>query len=473
MTSSLQCFFLLATPVINSQGRRSALNTAPARRSARCCAATAEVPPRAEIIEDATIKVRAERMVAGGDSMTRLDDGRVAFITGALPGELVDASIRNNRKDFMKVTTQQVIEPSPQRLVPECQHRLEGCGGCGWAHFDADGQFEAKIGIVKESLRRIGRFDEGQVESLVKKGAKLETNGYRTTIRLVGIEGGGVGFREERSDEVVPIKHCNVAHENLSRVLPDIKMDPGIRLTLRTSVATGEITARWAPPEKRRGEKPQHRFNIKAVNASKTPVVSGLGPDVHFGDKAFLEETIAGTKLRVSAPSFFQSGAASAELLVEAVQRAAPELATADHAVDAYGGVGLFAATIMREAKHITLIETATSSVLDAQENLSAQREDRSFDILEMNIAKWEPDTAVDVIVADPSRTGLGKAGVTAIVGAEAPVVVLVSCDPVSLARDAKWLAREDYIMESVEVLDLFPQTPHVECVTRFVKQGS
>ncbi|MEP4650780.1 MAG: TRAM domain-containing protein, partial [Ilumatobacter sp.] len=93
------------------------------------------------------LTVRAERMVAGGDAMARLEDGRVAFVTGALPGEEVEVEVRNDRKDFVKATVTEVLEPSPDRVVPTCPHRREGCGGCGWMHFDTDAQIAAKGGI--------------------------------------------------------------------------------------------------------------------------------------------------------------------------------------------------------------------------------------------------------------------------------------------------------------------------------------
>jgi len=416
------------------------------------------------------VTLRTERMVAGGDAMARLEDGRVAFVSGALPGEEVEVEIRNDRKDFVKASVTDVLEPSPSRVVPPCPHRRAGCGGCGWMHFDPEAQFVAKVEIVAESLRRVGRFDEDTVESLIRRGGAVEPYGYRTTIRLVGLPDGGVGFREERSDEVVRIDHCQVAHDNLSRVLREIDVAPGVELTLRTSAATDGVTARWTRPEdrKRRNEK-------RRSNAAPGKSVSGLPADVHIGDRAFLVERIAGRNLQVSAPSFFQSGPAAAELLVDAVGRAAPELSTADHAVDAYGGVGLFAVTVMHDVRHVTLIESARSSCFDAKENLSSRAGSgsKSVDIVRSDVGDWKPaDDAdpIDVVVADPARSGLAKPGTAAMVRMGAPVIVLVSCDPVSLARDARLLADEGYRMESVEVLDLFPQTPHVECVTRFVR---
>jgi 23S rRNA (uracil1939-C5)-methyltransferase len=415
--------------------------------------------------------LRAERMVAGGDAMSRLDDGRVAFITGALPGEEVEIAIRNDRKDFVKATVTEVLDPSPSRVTPPCPHRRAGCGGCGWMHFDPEAQFAAKVEIVAESLRRVGRFEEDMVEAVIRLGGAVEPYGYRTTIRLVGLAGGGVGFREERSDEVVRIDHCQVAHDNLSRVLREIDVAPGVELTLRTSAATDGVTARWTRPEDR-----QRRNEKRRSNAAPGQSVSGLPADVHIGDRAFIVERIADRNLQVSAPSFFQSGPVAAELLVDAVGRAAPELATADHAVDAYGGVGLFAATVMNEVRHVTLIESARSSCFDAKENLSnrAGNGPKSVDIVRSDVGDWKPADGmapIDVVVADPARSGLAKPGTAAVVRMGAPVVVLVSCDPVSLARDARLLADEGYTMESVEVLDLFPQTPHVECVTRFVRK--
>ncbi|MFN3254065.1 MAG: class I SAM-dependent RNA methyltransferase [Ilumatobacter sp.] len=426
-----------------------------------------------DAIESNRVKLRLDRLVAGGEAMGRLDDGRVAFVRGGLAGEEVDARVLNDRKDFVRAhvdSVDDVLEASVERVVPTCPHRRAGCGGCGWMHLSTAAQFDAKVDIVKESLRRIGRLDDGVVDAVVRAGGSVEPFGYRTTLRLTGIaasDGGGVGFREERSDEVVAIDHCQVAHENISRLLRDLEVAPGVELTLRTSVATGGVTARWTKPEdrRRRGER---RRKI-AADAGGRGAVSGLPSDVHIGDRAFLTERIAGANLMVSAPSFFQSGAQAAELLVDAVERTAPELGRAKHALDAYGGVGLFAATVMRPARHVTLVESSRSSTLDAAVNL----ETRSASIVRTDVAKWVlPDGSppIDVIVADPARPGLAKPGVGALVATSAPVLILVSCDPGSMARDAFLLAEAGYRLESVEVLDLFPQTHHVETVARFAR---
>ncbi len=377
--------------------------------------------------------------------MGRADDGRVVFVAGALPGELVDVTVVAEKKDFLRAVVELVLEPSDDRQVPVCAHRRAGCGGCGWMHLAPVAQLRAKAEIVRESLRRVGRLDSDVVDGLVQVGSAVEPFGYRTTIRVVGGPDGTLGYREEGSDRVVPITSCPIAESSLSRLLTVIELDPGVEITLRTSVVTGAITAIWSR---------DHRRGVR-----------GLPSSVHIGERAWLTERIAGVDLRVSAASFFQSGAQGAELLVAAVARAAPELAGAAHAVDAYGGVGLFAATAMAGVGQVTLIESSKSACFDAEHNLAG----RSATVVRSEVGRWKPAGAVDVAVADPARSGLGKPGVDALTAASPQVFVLVSCDPVSLARDVTLLAGHGYRPESVEVLDLFPNTPHVETVTRFV----
>ena len=396
------------------------------------------------------MQLTPDRLVAGGDAMAHDPDGRVVFVDGALPGEVVEVEILTSKKDFAKARLVSIIERSPARDSPSCSHRRAGCGGCDWMHLQPAAQHDAKVEIVRESLRRIGRLDAAGVDEIVVAGAAVSPFGYRTTIRVVGGPDGTVGFREQASDRVVPVTSCPVAESKLSRLLAVIEVDEGAELTLRTSVATGAITAIW---DKR------YRKSIR-----------GLPSEVHIGERAWLTERIAGRDLRVSAGSFFQSGAQAAELLVAAVATAAPELATAHHAVDAYGGVGLFAATAMSAAEQVTVIESGKSACLDAEHNLTG----RDARVVRAEVTGWTPPTGdgpsrpVDVIVADPARPGLGKPGVQALAAAGAPVLVLVSCDPVSLARDVTLLGAAGYRPERVEVLDLFPNTHHVETVTRF-----
>jgi 23S rRNA (uracil1939-C5)-methyltransferase len=401
------------------------------------------------------MQLTPDRLVAGGDAMARDADGRVVFVEGALPGEVVEVEIDVTKKDFARGHLVDIVEPSPFRDSPSCSHRRNGCGGCDWMHLQPEAQLDAKVEIVRESLRRVGRLAPEVVDALVERGGAVSPFGYRTTIRVVGGPNGAVGYRAANSNDVVEVTSCPIAASKLSRLLPVIEADEGAELTLRTSVATGAITAIWDKKYRK--------------------AVRGVPPKVHIGERAWLTERVAGHDLRVSAGSFFQSGAQAAELLVAAVKRSAPELVGAHHAVDAYGGVGLFAVAAMDGAQHVTVIESSKSACLDAEHNLAA----RSASVVRADVSGWAPPAGVgptppvDVIVADPARPGLGKPGVAALAAAGARVLVLVSCDPVSLARDVSLLADAGYVAERVEVFDLFPNTHHVETVTRFVSRGS
>ena len=389
------------------------------------------------------IQVRPERFVAGGEALARDVDGRVVFVRGGLPGELIDLHITEQKQDWSRGVAVGVHERSEHRVEPPCPHRVAGCGGCDWQHLSVPAQGDAKTDIVLDALRRTAKLPDANVVT----GPSVPSAGYRTTIRVIGDRHGRAAYRREGSHDAVEAEGCLVADQRLRQVLESMLITPDLEVTLRTSVATGEVTARW---DVQSGE------------------VAGLADDVKVGPNAHLIEVVSGATLRVSSGSFFQSGPAAAELLVEAVQRAAPELACAGTVVDAYAGVGLFAAAAVRPEAFVITVENSKSAVADCTVNMRG----RTALIVLSEFGRWRPsaDVSVDVVIADPARTGLSKPGVATTAAIGAPVVVLVSCDPVALARDAQLLQRAGYRHDGTEVLDLFPHTHHVEAVTRFVR---
>lgn len=387
-------------------------------------------------------RVVAERLIAGGEAIARQPDGRVVFVGGALPGEDVTVTISEAKRDWARGTVAELHSRSPHRVEPPCRRRLQGCGGCDWQHLAVAEQLPAKAGIVVDALRRTARLADPQVRA----GGAVPSTGYRTTIRVIGDDGEHASYRRERSHDTVHATGCLIAHPALTAALDDVRIPTGVELSLRVSAATGEMTALW---DTARGE------------------VIGLPPRTRTGPNASLVEVVAGHDLRVSAASFFQSGPQAAGLLVDAVARAAPELETAEHVVDAYGGVGLFAVAAVPRRCRVTLIESSRIAVADAVHNLAG----RAADVVRAAVGDWYPsgDESVDVVIADPARAGLGRPGVAAVARSAPTVLVLVSCDPVSLARDTALLAAAGYRHDGTEVLDLFPHTHHVEAVTRFV----
>lgn len=374
--------------------------------------------------------------------MARDDDGRVVFVRGALPEEDVTVTLTDAKRDWARGVATEIHQASTARVVPPCPHRREGCGGCDWQHVTADQQLAAKLDIVVDALRRTGKLSDPEV----RPGRSVPSTGYRTTIRLVGGADGRPSYRVERSHDTVAASGCLIAHPGLVEVIDGLTVPEHLEVTLRVSAATGEITARWDSGE---GD------------------VSGLPEGVGVGPASSLYEHVAGHQFRVSAGSFFQSGPAAAELLVEAVARSARELGHASHVLDAYAGVGLFAVAATPREAHLTVVETSRSAIADARVNLDGR--DAQFERLEIGAWRADRGRPIDVAIADPARTGLGRPGVAALTRCEPDVVVLVSCDPVALARDAGLLAAAGYRHDGTEVLDLFPHTHHVEGVTRFV----
>lgn len=390
------------------------------------------------------VRVRPERFVAGGEALAHDDDGRVVFVRGGVPGDDVDIVTTERHGDWSRGVVTAVRSPGPDRVEPPCPRRRASCGGCDWQHVAVPAQLVAKTDIVRDALRRTARLPDAEV----RIGASVPAEGYRTTVRVVGDDLGRAAFRRDRSHDTVPAAGCIVAHPNLLPLLDAIEVTPGLEVTLRTSAATGALTARWDPSK---------------------GSVAGLPADAGVGADAMLVEEVAGHRLRVSAGSFFQSGPAAAELLVHAVRRAAPELATAALVADLYAGVGLFAVAAAPPSAQVVTVETSRSAVADCRANLAG----RPARVEQGEVARWRPDpgSAVDVVVADPARSGLGKPGVGAVVASGAPVLALVSCDPVAMARDVSLLGRQGYRLAGTEVLDLFPHTHHVECVSRFVRE--
>lgn len=389
-------------------------------------------------------RVNPERFVAGGEALAHDGDGRVVFVRGGLPGDDVTVEIVDDKGDWARGVVTEVHVRSADRVEPPCERRTEGCGGCDWQHLAVPAQLPAKLEILRDAMRRTGKLPDAELTL----GGSVAPSGYRTTIRVVGDADGRPAYRMDRSHDTVAASGCLIAHPGLLPVLDSMRLTPELEATLRVSVATGEMTARW---DRRHGD------------------VVRLPDSVETGAAAMLHEDVAGHRFRVSAGSFFQSGPAAAELLVAAVRRAAPELATASSVLDAYAGVGLFALAATEPSTQLFTVETSKSAIADCRANLDG----RAARIERGEAGAWRPDPGlrIDVAIADPARSGLGRPGVAAMTAAAAPVFVLVSCDPVALARDAGLLGRHGYRHDGSEVLDLFPHTHHVEAVTRFVRE--
>lgn len=390
-------------------------------------------------MEPLTLEISS--IVAGGNGLARDADGRVTFVAGALPGERVEVEVTQRKKDFARATVSSIIDVSPDRVEPPCRFVAAGCGGCDWQHIEPTAQRRFKAAIVADALRR-----QAHVEVEVSLGPDLPATAYRTSVRGVAVDG-RFGFRARSSHDVVAVDPCLVVHPLLAELIADGRFPDG-EVVLRAGAATGERLVVVA------------REDDLTVVPPDVRVVSE--PALRGGKRSWYFEELAGRRWRISAHSFFQSRPDGAEALVASVAAALDGTDPQGHLVDLYGGVGLFAGALPT-AGPVTLVESAASSVADARVNLA----DRQVRIVKADVEHWGAAHA-EAVVADPPRAGLGAKGVAHVAATKAARVVLVSCDPAALGRDARLLGEAGYVLQHSELIDLFPHTSHVEVVSRF-----
>lgn len=382
-------------------------------------------------------------MATGGRGLARTPDGHVVFVDGALPGESVDADLTSDEGRFLEASTATVLRASPRRRQPPCVLVAAGCGGCDLSHAEPSLQRDLKRAVVEDCLRRIGQMDELPE---ISAGPELATDGFRTSVRAAVDRSGRAGMRARSRHHPVLGPSCRVAHPLAEELLIEGRYPGSSEVTIRVGARTGE---RMVVVD---GELSQVRVpgDVAVVDAGQP-------------GGAVIHELVDGRRFRISAPSFFQSRPDGADALVAVVRDGVGGGGPPDRLVDLCCGVGLFAATVPAES--VVAVESARSSVDDARHNLAGAVSVGSATVLRRRFADWVP-TPADAVIADPARAGLARVGVAKVVACGAPTVALVSCDPASMARDVGLFLAEGYAAERITLVDLFPDTHHIETVT-------
>jgi 23S rRNA (uracil1939-C5)-methyltransferase len=459
-----------------------------------------------------------EKLIYGGDGLARLppdpnqsDDrsrGKAVFVPFVLAGEKIEASLTENKSGFARARANQIVESSPHRVPPACPYFVR-CGGCHYQHASYKHQIEIKKEILRENLRRIAKLE--LTTEIQAYPSPLWNYRNRSRLQVSNHPEFAAGYFRFSSHELLPVEECPISSPLINRAIAALwqagragKVVDGIReieffaneddskmlveLFCTSQAKRAEVRA-WA--EEFCAVMPQIVGTAvirENANGAPEPLVSVGAPELIYKARY--------SSFRVSAGSFFQTNRFLIDQLIDIVTCGG----SGELAVDLYAGVGLFSTALARNFRHVISVESSQTAAGDLAYNLprngravrsateqylySALRASRadagdwpakSRGVLEKGRDREGelPQQYLhtpDRIVVDPPRGGLGDRVARALANWNAPRVTYVSCDPATLARDLVPLRAAGYGIEAVHLVDLFPQTFHLESVLQLVK---
>ncbi len=438
------------------------------------------------------LRLLCEDLAFGEDGVCRIG-GYVVFVPRVLPGELVEVRITRAGRKFGRGEPVRIVRPSKDRVEPRCRH-FGDCGGCTWQHIRYEAQAKAKEDLLRSLLRH--RVSPAAAAAVAPVAAMAEPWGFREKVQLAVQGRPGrplVGFYRLRTHDVVDIAECPVQPDDaLARamaakaILAARRVPPwdertgrgAVRhLLLRGGRATGDahmvvVTGRMEAPglsgalaDLEGVEPPLSGISVN-LNDRETSIVLGRLTE-HVSGRRTWRERIGGILFEVGPTAFFQTNARAAETLVEEVRRAVPA-DPSSRVLDLYAGVGLFALTLAGRVGSVTAVEAHPAAAREGERNARGNGI-RNCLWRSGPVEKVVADPALgrfDVVVADPPRDGLGAGVLEGILrGCRPRRLVLVSCDPLTLARDLSLAESRGGKVVRVLPVDMFPHTHHLEAV--------
>ena len=443
------------------------------------------------------LTVTIEDLTADGEGIGKAG-GFPLFIKDAVPGDVVRCSVMKLKKTYGYARLQKILEASPDRVAPGCPI-ARSCGGCQLQHMSYEAQLRFKTRRVEEALRRIGGLTDMKV--LPALGMQ-EPWHYRNKAQVpVGRDRNGfvvMGFYAQHSHDIIPQEDCAISFPESKAVLRTVKewmVQYGIspydeasgtgvlrHVLARKGMRTGQILVCLVSRKQKIRHEQELADMLRAavpgfttltvnVNAGRDNVILGREGYVAFGP-GFIEDEIGGLRFRISPESFFQVNSEQMEVLYgKALEYAG---LTGDETVwDLYSGIGTISLFLAKKARHVYGVEIVPQAVRNARENARLNGiTNVTFHegAVEEVLPAWReahPEVQIDVIVVDPPRKGLDLTCLETICRIAPPKVVYVSCDPATLARDLALFREHGYRADTVQPVDQFCQTMHVECVTR------
>jgi 23S rRNA (uracil1939-C5)-methyltransferase len=428
------------------------------------------------------LQLTIEKLVYGGDGLARLPadergPGKAVFLPFVLEGERIEASLLEQKRGFARGRLETILQTSLKRVEPHCRY-FQRCGGCHYQHTSYEHQLEIKAAILKENLRRIAKLDL-ETEIAIHPSPPFNYRN-RTRLRVQATPEFALGYYKFNSHELLPVEECPVSSPLINRAiaafwqmgragtLPDgiheleffanaedtqllieASCEPG---TPTTEVREWADTARRALPEVTGIVVfPASSFRGSGAAGPKQMAVSGAGELTYKTNAA---------SYRVSAGAFFQVN----RHLINELVKIVTETNSGETAFDLYAGVGLFSTALAQRFAQVIAVESSQTSHADlvhnSPANVKAVRA-TTADFLRSPGGKLRPD----LVVMDPPRSGLGESVVKSLVGLGAHRMTYISCDPATASRDLAGLLSAGYRIEQVHLVDLFPQTYHLESV--------
>jgi 23S rRNA (uracil1939-C5)-methyltransferase len=442
-----------------------------------------------------------EKLIYGGDGLARLPAGssdnkdrgrgKAVFVPFVLAGEKIDAAVTEEKTGFARANADTIVEPSPHRVPPACPY-FSRCGGCHYQHATYEHQLEIKQEILRENLRRISKL-ELQCDIHVHPSPPWNYRN-RSRLQVQTRPEFAAGYFKFSSHELLLVEQCPISSTLINRGIAALwqsgragKAIEGVREVefFANADSNGNETKLLlellCAPEARRAavrawaeELCAAMPEIAGVVAFREPQKGVQEPLVAVG-ASHLTYLTQKANYRVSAGSFFQTNRFLTDELVEIVTAGR----SGELALDLYAGVGLFSTALARNYRHIVSVESSQTAASDLQYNLPINGkavQSATEPYLAGSGDKGRAGKGAlflhkpDLVVVDPPRSGLGDRVARLLASADAPRITYVSCDPATLARDLVPLLAAGYRVEEVHLVDLFPQTYHLETVLQLVR---
>lgn len=433
-----------------------------------------------------------EKLIYGGDGLARTAPdaqgrSKAVFVPFVLGGEQVEAHFVEEKPGFARARTEKLVKPSPERIKPHCPYFLR-CGGCHYQHTGYEQQLAIKQAILTETIQRIAKINLRTTPHVHSAAPWNYRN--RTRMKVRGGQRFALGYYRFNSHELLPVEECPISSPLINRAIAafwklgkqgavpqqieEIEFFAGhddrhlqVEFNLDDHAVNGVAAKVVTFAEALRHEVPEvigvSIFRREGANLRHETVTQ----EQH--DKLGAERMtyqVGECKFQVSAGSFFQT---NRHLTLDMMNLVTHDR-TGDHALDLYAGVGLFTLPMSQNFVDVAAVEAAPYSYHDLRRNSPSNV--TAYHATTENFLNGAKDIErFDYVVVDPPRGGMGESVARQLAELESPRITYVSCDPATLARDLRVLLAAGYIIEDTHLLDLFPQTFHIESVVE-LKMG-